>query len=124
MPRTAKAVTALSVNSAVDSAAAGVYTTIDAALVTNGLSITGAGAGAGALVLHVKNTAVAAKNVTVRAGSHQGVPGNAELVASVPAAGERMIRLGDSVLFEQTDETYHVDFEAGTTGSIAVLRVP
>ena len=44
MARTAKAVTDLDREAGVDTPAAGVYTTIDATLVTNGLSITGAGA--------------------------------------------------------------------------------
>lgn len=124
MARTAKAPTALTRNTGVDSAAAGVYTTIDSTLVTNGLSITGAGADRRNLVLHVKNSdAGGAHTVSVASSWLHSDPTAEQITVSVPASGERMILLGDSADFEQSDETYHVDFSAGFTGSIAVLRV-
>lgn len=123
MARTAKTVTALASDAGADSGAAGVYTTIDAALVTAGLTVTAAGTRPG-LVLHVKNTHASAHNVIVRAGTRDGVPGDAELTVAVPATSERMIVLGDTVQYAQDDQSYLVDFSTGFTGSIAVLRTP
>lgn len=91
---------------------------------SDSLSITGAGGVKGRVAIHAKNTAATAKTCTVRKGTRQSAPGNAELVVSVPASGERMIVLGDSVKYERADESYHVDFEAGTTGTVAFYRIP
>lgn len=123
MPRTAKAETVLLKDTAVNSVAAGVYTTIDATLVTNGLTVTAAGNdNQRPLLLHVKNTAATAKIITVRANP-RGTGTRPDLTFSVPATtGERIIRLGDDELYEQADTDYYIDFEAGTTGSIAVYR--
>lgn len=125
MPRTTKAVTQLVANDSVNAAAAGVYTTIDATLVTNGLEITAAFARKGSLAVHVKNTAVSAKNVTVRKGTGQAAAGNAEIVKSVEATtGDRLIVIAEPARYQQDNGSVHVDFETGTTGTVAVYRIP
>jgi hypothetical protein len=118
MPRTAKTPTRLVTDDGVDSAAAGVYTTIDSTLVTNGLSISPGWRGK--LFLHVKNSAGSAKTFTLPRGTLQGAP-PVDLETSVGAGGEQMLALGESLRFTQDDGSYHVDFESGFTGSIAIF---
>ena len=120
MPRTAIVVEPLVKNDQVVLSAQ--FTTIDSALVTAGLSITGAGAlKDGGLFLHVKNTAVAAKTVTIKAGAYAKAQ---DLVITVALSSEAFIGPFESSRFEQIGETYLIDFEAGTTGSIAVFNLP
>lgn len=124
MARTAKAITALSNDAGVDSAAA-----LSAIDVANGIAVTAAGdKDADKLVVHVKNThATLAKNVTVKAGSvdpwsqYKGV---GDLVVSVPSLGERMICLGDGSRYRQADSALWLDFEAAMTGNLAVFLLP
>lgn len=125
MPRTNKTVSQLVKDDSFDVTTAGNTTTIDATLVTNGLAVTGAFGKKGSLVLHVKNTAVAAKTVTVRKGAGQAAAGNAEIVKSVAATtGDRLIVLAEPARYQQANGDVNVDFETGMTGSIAVYRVP
>lgn len=127
MPRTAKAPTKLVKHAGVDSAGVGVYTTIDPALVTAGLSLTGAGdIASGKAFLHVKNTAGTPKDITIKAGTGKlaFMKSEGDLVVTVPNAGERIIGPLEDARFEQDDHTFSVDFAAGTTGSIAVFQLP
>jgi hypothetical protein len=121
MARTAKTPLALVRDAGVSAATA--PTTIDATLVTNGVTLTGASQGKGKIVLLVANTAVAAKNVTIKGGPKWGA--NGDLVVSVAAnTGVQAITLGDVARHQQADNAVYVDFAAGTTGTIQVLRVP
>jgi hypothetical protein len=105
------------------------FTTIDATLVTNGLEVTDAFEGRGAIVVHAKNTNAAAKNVTVQSGDGNGYPfddhaGVGDLVEQIGATtGEELILLGDGARFCQLGQSLFIDFEAGMTGSVAVYRV-
>ena len=122
MARTAIVPTDLSDAEGVDTDSIAV--TIDATLVTNGVSITGGGAKKGTIVIEVANTAGAEKDVTVQSGGFPGV-GSTDLVVPVAAtSGVQTIAIVQSAPYEQTDEAYHVDFESGTTGTIKVYRVP
>lgn len=116
MARTAKAVSQMVRRTGFDPT--GAFSAID---VANGLSITAAGSGrSGTIVLVVRNTAGTAKIVTVR-----GANGFQDLPVSVPATtGERWIHLDDDAAYEQAGEAFHVDFETGMTGTIAVVRLP
>lgn len=122
MARTAIVPTQLVDGAGVNVAAAPV--TIDATLVTNGVSITGGGAKKGAICIRVANTSGAARDVTIQSGGFPGA-GTTDLVVEVAATtGVQVITIGASALYEQTDESYHVDFESGFTGTILVTRVP
>lgn len=119
MARGAKAVSKLAHNSAFDSGAAGVYTTIDP---TNGHALTAAGnERAGTVILHVKNTTASQKKVTVKENGH--APGG-DLIVAIPASSERMILLRDDASFEQSGGDFWVDFEAGMTGTFACYVLP
>jgi hypothetical protein len=102
--------------------APGAGTTIN---VANG-ALLAAGGNTQRLAIHVKNTAVADKNVTIKAGANppalaQGV---GDLVVSVPAStGERLIVV-ESARFAQINGDIHVDFETGMTGTILAYRLP
>ena len=122
MARTAIVPTQLVDGAGVSVAAAPV--TIDATLVTNGVSITGGGAKKGAICIRVANTSGAERDVTVQSGGFPGV-GSTDLVVPVAATtGVQSITLVQTAPFEQADESYHVDFESGFTGTITVTRVP
>ena len=117
MVRTTKTISQLEFNTAFDSAATGVYTTIDSTLVTAGLSVTDFfKQKLDCSFIHVKNTAVSSKNITFKAGV-QFRSGIGDLVVAVPASGERMVQL-ESARFKQADGALYADFESGFTGSI------
>jgi hypothetical protein len=99
-------------------------TTIDATLVTNGVVINTADPEH--TLIRVSNTAAGAKNVTVRAGSGRDawMAGAGDLVVSVGASGAAFIGPFTSARFQQTGTKLFVDFEAGTTGTVTVLRIP
>lgn len=118
MARTTKTPTSLARDTA--AATTATTTTIDATLVTNGVSLTGAGDGKGTIVLRVSNSAGAAKTCTVAAGEK---PGASPLVVSVPAGGEKTVALGESFRYRQANGSYSLDFEAGFTGSLSTYRV-
>ncbi|MEV5710169.1 hypothetical protein [Actinoallomurus sp. NPDC052274] len=110
-----------------------------AGLVSAGATI--ASPGPFRLQLIVTNSGGAAANVTVRA-SRNGVDaaGNAQtnkpadvvftratlgdLVVSVGASATQIITIDDSSRFAQDDGSVSVDFAAGMTGTIWVLRLP
>lgn len=120
MARTSKTRTALTRDAGVSIAATA--TTIDATLVTNGLTIPNA-SGKGRLVLIVANTAGSGKVVTVKGGPKWGA--NGDLAVTVAATtGVQAIVLGDLARHQQADGAVYVDFAAGFTGTIQVLKVP
>lgn len=91
---------------------------------TNGHAIA-AGSDMRRILLHVKNTAAAAKNVTIKAGANPPAvrAGVGDLVISVPATtGERFVVL-ESARFAQANGDINVDLEAGTTGNQAAYRL-
>lgn len=120
MARTAVTPTELVRDAGVDTDA--VATTIDATLVTNGLSLTGAGGHRGRVVLTVANSAATPLDVTVAGGPQGG--GDGDLVVAVAAGGTQSVVLGDTARHQQSDGAVHVDFEAGFTGTITALAVP
>ncbi|MFG2970793.1 hypothetical protein ACGFZS_46745 [Streptomyces sp. NPDC048288] len=100
-------------------------TTIDATLVTNGVEIDVVDPEH--TILRVANTHSAAHNVTVRAGSgtQAWMAGQGDLAVSVAATtGLEFIGPFTSARFQQDGSKLYVDFDAGFTGSITVLRMP
>lgn len=100
-------------------------TTIDATLVTNGVVVELADPEH--TVLRVTNSAASAKNVTVKAGTgtQAWMGGQGDLVTQVAAnTGHELIGPFTSARFQQAGSKLFVDFEAGTTGTITVLKLP
>lgn len=100
-------------------------TTIDATLVTNGVVINTADPEH--TVLRVTNSAGTAKNVTVKAGSgrQSWMAGAGDLVQSVGATtGNEFVGPFTSARFQQDGAKLYVDFEAGFTGTITVIKLP
>lgn len=106
--------------------------TIDAVLVANGVTVNAARPEQ--LVLRVNNTAVAAKNVTIKAGDKPPAmaAGQGDLVVAVvnattrdigPFESGRFLKVADDTGLVRTGSLF-VDFEAGTTGTLEVLQVP
>jgi hypothetical protein len=100
-------------------------TTIDATLVTNGVSVTGAIPEQ--TLIRVTNTEGSTNTVTVQSGA---VPpalagGLGDLVVTVAATtGVQYIGPLESGRFMQSDGSLWLDFESGMTGTIDVLTVP
>jgi hypothetical protein len=115
-------------DTAVDTAAAGVYQTADN---TNGMycnvGVTGAKKKAGTLFLHMKNTNAAARTVTVKAGSGGDAgpawrAGLGDLVVTVAlTSGEQMLAIYDEARFKQADGTILLDI-SGANVTIAAFR--
>jgi hypothetical protein len=100
-------------------------TTIDATLVTNGVVINNADPEH--TVIRVTNTATGAKNVIVRAGSgtQAWMAGQGDYTQQVAAnTGNEFLGPFTSARVQQDGSMMYVDFEAGFTGTITVLRVP
>lgn len=101
-------------------------TTIDSTLVTNGVSI--ATAHVEHLVIRFANTAGAAKNVIVRAGDSiypAWMKGQGDLaVLAALTSGVEQISGLDSARFKQSDGSLHIDFDAGTTGTLETYYRP
>lgn len=117
MPRTALPITALPANAG--TAAAG--TAVDP---TNG-HVIAAGSDMRRILLHLKNTAVAAKNFTVKAGVNPPAfrGGVGDLIIAVPAtSGERFVVL-ESARFAQANGDIWLDAEAAATGNEAAYRL-
>lgn len=122
MPRTAVAYTPLVPNGHLTDVAG---TTIDATLVTNGVVINTADPEH--TVIRVTNTAGAAKNVTVKAGSGSAawMAGQGDLVQSVAlTTGVEWLGPFTSARFQQQGTKIYVDFAAGHTGAITVFKLP
>jgi hypothetical protein len=117
MARDVVAITPLVLN---DSVAVPAGTTISP---TNGAVITPAGKGN--LVIHINNTTVSAKIVTISAGDNPPAfrGGLGDLAESIAASTEVLFVL-ETARFMQNDGTILVDFAASMTGSIKVYRTP
>jgi hypothetical protein len=100
-------------------------TTIDATLVTNGVSVTGAIPEQ--TLIRVTNTEGSTNTVTVQSGA---VPpalaaGLGDLVVTVAATtGVQYIGPFEGGRFMQSDGSLWLDFETGMTGTVDVLTVP
>jgi hypothetical protein len=119
MARDNVAITALTLNGAV-AESAGV-----AISPTNG-AVIAAGGNTQRLLIVVKNTSGASRDVTVRAGVNPpaALAGQGDLVASVPATtGVRMFAI-ESGRFAQENGDIHVDFVTSTAGTIHAYRLP
>lgn len=98
------------------------YTTIDATLVTNGVRVVNAGAYRRIKII-VKNTAVAAKVLTVQSGVHSHAILGDTTVSVAANTGEAHV-FTNSMRHEQADQSLHLDFEAGFTGSLIIVAEP
>jgi hypothetical protein len=121
MARTSITPTALAGNSET----AVVATTIDAALVTAGISV--AAGGLGALVIRVANTNGSDRVITVKAGDdppgHQASAG--DLAVTVAATtGVKFIGPLETARFLQDDGTIHIDLAASFAGTIEIYSFP
>ena len=121
MARTEVEITRLVANDSISNPAG---TTIDATLVTNGVVIKKPPFRG--LIIRVNNTAGAAKNVTVQAGAEPiaAYQEYGDLVEQIPATtGSEFFYLEGS-RFAQANGDLWIDFESGTTGTIAVIALP
>ena len=110
----------LSRNAGIDAKAATVLTTIT---VANGAYIDANALDTDRLILHVKNTVGAAKNVTIKAGTYSRAA-LGDLVVSVAATtGETMIHV-ETARFKDADGFVLVDFEAAMTGLAGCYALP
>ncbi len=123
MARTALTPTQLGQDAGTDVKAATVMSSI-AALVALGSEIVAAKFRPDdKILIHVKNTAGTAKNITIPAGNgfRSGI---GDLVVSVAAtSGEAMI-IVESARFAQSDGILDIDYETGFTGLIGAYRLP
>lgn len=107
-----------------------------AGLVTNGATVADP-PGPNKVFLIVNNSAVAAHNVTIRAGgSGNGADGNpaaavpyaeakqGDLVCSVAASATDLIGPFETDRFKQADGSLSIDFDATLTGTIWVVQLP
>lgn len=101
-------------------------TTIDATLVTNGVTI--AAAKVGKLVIRVANTHAATQVMTVRAGDSlypAWMKGQGDLAVSLAATtGVAEVTGLESARYKQSDGSLHIDFDAGTTGTLETYYLP
>lgn len=100
-------------------------TTIDATLVTNGVSVTGAIPEQ--TLIRVTNTEGSTNTLTVRKGANPPAlaAGLGDLVVTVAATtGVQYIGPFEGGRFMQSDGSLWLDFETGMTGTVDVLTVP
>lgn len=101
-------------------------TTIDSTLVTNGVVI--ATAHIEHLVIRFANTHAATQNVIIRAGDSiypAWMKGQGDLsVAAVASTGVMEVSGLDSARFKQSDDSLHIDFDAGTLGTLETYYRP
>ncbi|MGW1399287.1 hypothetical protein ACWCRF_11565 [Streptomyces sp. NPDC002405] len=99
-------------------------TPIDTALVTNGLAVETADVRQ--LLLHVRNTAGSDKTLTVRAGDSTAawMAAQGDMQVPIPAGQGVFVGPFDSTRFQRRDGRLHVDFTAGTTGSVVAYAAP
>lgn len=121
MPRTALTPTSLVPNSSIAQPAA---TTIDATLVTNGVEV--AVGSTETLWVEVTQTHAAAKVITVQPGANPPAldAGQGALTRSMVQNAVALFGPFSSGRFVQAGSTLHIDFEASTTGSMRVYRMP
>lgn len=123
MARTAVTPTSLVGNGSVANPAG---TTIDATLVTNGVTITPTKT-AERLYVRVNNTHGSDHVVTVKAGTSTAAldAGRGDLTVTVPAtSGSMLIGPLTSARFAQPGNAIYIDFDSGTTGTIAAFHIP
>lgn len=123
MPRTAVVPRALVMNGNLIGTSGS--TTIDATLVTNGVSVTAATPEQ--MVIRVTNTEGSTNVVTIAAGAYPPAwaKGLGALAVTLAATtGVQFIGPLESARFLQADGTIWIDFETGMTGAIDVLTVP
>jgi hypothetical protein len=123
MPRTAVVPRALVANSNLIGTTGA--TTIDATLVTNGVSVTAAKPER--TLIRVANTEGSTNTVTVKAGAYPPAMAKSlgDLVVTVAATtGVQYIGPLEGGRFKQADGSIWLDFETGMTGTIDVLEVP
>lgn len=121
MPRTSITPTALTPTAGLTPVA----TTVDATLVTNGVSV--AAAGLGALVIRAANTNGSDRVMTIKAGddppAHQTPVG--DLAVTVPATtGVKLVGPLETARFLQDDGTINIDFAASFAGTLEIYSVP
>lgn len=100
-------------------------TTIDATLVTNGVSVTGAIPEQ--TLIRVANTEGSTNTLTVQSGANPPAlaAGLGDLVVTVAATtGVQYVGPFEGGRFMQSDGSLWLDFETGMTGTIDVLTVP
>ncbi len=100
-------------------------TTIDATLVTNGVTI--ANAKPEKLLIRVTNTEGTTNTVTVKAGANPPAlrGGQGDLVVTVAATtGVQYIGPFESDKYLQADGSLSIDLETGMTGSLDALYMP
>jgi hypothetical protein len=100
-------------------------TTIDATLVTNGVSVTAAKPER--TLIRVTNTEGSTNTVTIQSGAYPPAlaSGLGDLVVTVAATtGVQYLGPFEGGRFKQADGTLWIDFEAGMTGTIDVLEMP
>lgn len=125
MARTAVTPTTLGPNAAT---APGAGTTIDATLVTNGVTISGVPLEE--LILEVTNTASSALELTVSKGDNPPaeMSGHGDIVEEFAAGNvtpqTKLVGPFTSARFSQDDGSLHVDFESGFTGTLRAFHVP
>jgi len=75
------------------------------------------------VLVRVLNSTAGAKNVTFKAGDNPPAlaAGQGDLVVAMAQDAVKFVHL-ESARFLQSDGTIEVDFEAGMTGEIAVIR--
>lgn len=119
MPRVAVPITSLPVNAGT-APATGV-----SADPANG-HVVQAGGDTSKLLVHVTNTAAAAKNVTVLAGGDPPAfrAGAGNLVVSVPATNGARYLVLESARFAQATGDIYIDLETGMTGTLTCYRLP
>jgi hypothetical protein len=123
MPRTAVVPRALVANGSLIGTTGA--TTIDATLVTNGVSVTGAIPEQ--TLIRVANTEASTNTVTVQSGANPPAlaAGLGDLVVTVAAtSGVQYIGPFEGGRFMQSDGSLWLDFETGMTGTIDILTVP
>lgn len=122
MARTSKNVVYLADSTAVDATTTGYATTIDATLVTNGITVPNYASKDGNVWVRVKNTAVADKTFTVKKGTYPRA--FADKVVTVPAtSGDQILLIKDSARYKQADGSIQIDFASGFTGTIEIYGV-
>jgi hypothetical protein len=74
--------------------------------------------------IHAKNASAGALTVRViTPGTIQGLA-IADRDVSVPAGSDRLIGIGDSAIYRQSDGTVHVDYPGGVTSlTVAVIEI-
>lgn len=122
MARTAITPTVLGPNSATVDPAAG--DTIDPTLVTNGVIISGVPLEE--LIVVVDQQTAARDDITIRAGANPPAleAGQGDLVQELDEDEVGWFGPFTSARFAQADSSLHVDFSAGTTGSIWAYHIP